>query len=151
MDKGDIYYVSKDSLEDLNTYTILPGRPAIVVSTAAVNNVQNVVSVVFMTSKPKMQHPAHFVTHCQGVTGTALCEEITTVDKSRLGKYVGKLSDSELQKLDECLRHTFGLNGSDDTATKEELARADAIIERLYKNIESYKDIIKELLSGDKV
>jgi hypothetical protein len=91
-----------------------------------------------------MESPAHFVTHCQGVTGTALCEEVYTVDKANVGKYVGKLSDYEMEKLNNCLRATFDLGASVPYASNEDLAKAQEENESLKKIIAAYKTILAE-------
>lgn len=141
MNKGEIYYVSKEDVP-ANRYVIEPGRPAIVVSTASVGATDNTVTVIYLTSKPKQVSPTHFVTHCGGVTGTALCETISTVDKSKLGKYIGKLSEHETELLNNCLRATFDLGDSVPYASNEDLRQAQTTIEALKKQVEAYRTIL---------
>lgn len=141
MNKGEIYYVSKEDVP-ANRYVIEPGRPAIVVSTASAGATGNTVTVIYLTSKPKQVSPTHFVTHCGGVTGTALCETISTVDKSKLGKYIGKLSEHEIELLNNCLRATFDLGDSVPYASNEDLKKAQLEIKRLQKTVEAYKTIL---------
>ena len=143
MHKGEIYYVAKDTPTS-NRYVIEPGRPAIVISTASVNSMENTVTVIYMTSKPKMSSPSHFVTHCEGVSGTALCETISTVDKSKLGKYIGKLSEHEIEQLNNCLRATFDLGDSIPYASNEDLKNAQDEIKKLRKAIAAYKILLTE-------
>ena len=95
-----------------------------------------------MTSKPKQVSPTHFVTHCGGVTGTALCETISTVDKSKLGKYIGKLSEHETELLDNCLRAMFDLGDNVPYASNEDLHQARTTIEALKKQVEAYRTIL---------
>ena len=141
MNKGEIYYVSKEAVP-ANQFVIEPGRPAIVVSTASAGAADNTVTVVYLTSKPKQVSPTHFVTHCGGVTGTALCETISTVDKSKLGKYIGKLSEHETELLNNCLRAMFDLGENIPYASNEDLKNAQLEIKKLRKQIEAYKTIL---------
>lgn len=141
MNKGDIYYVSK-SAEKVGTYTIEPGRPAIIVSNASINNTGNTVTVIYMTSKPKVTSPSHFVTHCGGVTGTALCETVSTIDKSHLGKYIGRLSDRELEQLNNCIRATFDLGESVPYASNEDLELEREKVSKYEKQITAYKILL---------
>lgn len=141
MNKGEIYYVSRDEVPS-NKYTIEPGRPAIIVSASNVSSIENTVTVVYMTSKPKQVSPTHFVTRCNGVTGTALCETISTIDKCKLGKYIGKLSEHELEMLNNSLRATFDLGENIPYASNEDLKKAQLENERLRKQIEAYKTIL---------
>lgn len=142
MNKGEVYYVCRDAVDSVSKYTIEPGRPAIVVSSATVNATKNTVSVVYLTSKPKMDCPTHFITHCQNVSGTALCEDVMTVDKANIGKFIGKLSDYEIEKLNNCLRATFDLDNAVPYASNEDLAEANAKIAQLEKVIAAYKTIL---------
>jgi mRNA interferase MazF len=146
MNKGEIYYVSKEAASS-DRYTILPGRPAIIVTPTTVSSIENTVTVIYLTSKPKISTPTHFVTHCGGVTGTALCETISTVDKSKLGKYIGKLSEHEMELLDNCLRAMFDLGDGVPYASSEDLQEARLKIARLEKQIKAYKTIV--LTMGD--
>ena len=148
MNKGEIYYISKSALDDRDSYVISPGRPAIIVSAGNINSIQNTVCIVYTTSKPKQESPAHFVMRCKGVTSTVLCEEIITIDKSRVGKYIDTLTDFEMAKLDECLRHVLDIcpteyvEANDITALQAQLAEANA-------KAETYKNLLKDALKGD--
>lgn len=144
MNKGEIYYISKEAVDDKNAYVIQPGRPAIIVSTASINSSQNIVSVVFLTSKPKLDSPAHFITRCKGVTGTALCEEIVTIDKSYVGKYVGTLTHSELEKLNECLKYVLDLETT-EYIEAENITSLQEEITKLEKRVALYENIITRL------
>lgn len=148
MNKGEIYYISKSALDDRDSYVITPGRPAIIVSAGNINSIQNTVCVVYMTSKPKQESPAHFVMRCKGVTSTVLCEEIITIDKSRVGKYIDSLTEFEMAKLDDCLRHVLDI-------CPTEYVEADSItalqtqIEELTTKADTYKNLLKDALKGD--
>lgn len=142
MNKGEVYYVSKDSEASYGKYVISPGRPAIIVSAGNISSIENTVTVVYLTSKPKTASPSHFVTHCGGVTGTALCETISTVDKSQCGKFIGKLSDREMEQLNNALRATFGLDDIVPYASTEELTSLKAEVERYKRQIAAYKTLL---------
>lgn len=143
MHKGEIYYVSKNAKES-SLYTISPGRPAIVVSTASVGATENTVTVIYMTSKPKMISPTHFVTHCNGVSGTALCETISTIDKADLGKYIGKISEHEQEQLNNCLRAMFDLGEEVPYASNEDLLKYKKENAILRKKVDAYKTLLLE-------
>lgn len=148
MNKGEIYYISKSALDDRDSYVITPGRPAIIVSAGNINSIQNTVCIVYMTSKPKQESPAHFVMRCKGVTSTVLCEEIVTIDKSRVGKYIDSLTDFEIAKLDDCLRHVLDIcptgyvEADDITALQTQIAE-------LTEKANTYKNLLKDALKGD--
>ena len=68
-------------------------RPVIIVSNDAANTHSPVVTVVPLTSQCKKPLPTHVLIREQGLStsSTALCEQIITVDKSRLIKRIGYL------------------------------------------------------------
>lgn len=148
MNKGEIYYISKSALDDRDSYVITPGRPAIIVSAGNINSIQNTVCIVYMTSKPKQESPAHFVMRCKGVTSTVLCEEIVTIDKSRVGKYIDSLTEFEMAKLDDCLRHVLDIcpteyvEANDITTLQTQLAEANT-------KADTYRNLLRDALKGD--
>lgn len=148
MNKGEIYYISKSALDDRDSYVITPGRPAIIVSAGNINSIQNTVCIVYMTSKPKQESPAHFVMRCKGVTSTILCEEIVTIDKSRVGKYIDSLTEFEMAKLDDCLRHVLDIcpteyvEANDITTLQTQLAEANT-------KADTYRNLLRDALKGD--
>jgi mRNA interferase MazF len=144
MNKGEIYYISKSALDNRDSFVLAPGRPAIVVSAGNINSIQNTVCIVYLTSKPKQESPAHFVMRCKGVTSTVLCEEIVTIDKSRVGKYIDKLTDAEMSKLDNCLRYALDLSSIEEIEVENDAGLQEKIT-KLEKRVNLYENIIARL------
>ena len=66
--------------------------------------------VVIPLSTSATEHfPLKIGVSCLGKTTTAVCDQIRTVDKSRLHECIGSLSIKELNKLDDGLRATLSL------------------------------------------
>jgi mRNA interferase MazF len=99
------------------------------------------VMVVYLTTKPKTNSPEHFTIECNGRTSTAICEQITTVDKSQIGEYIGKLSSSDMLKLNQSLMHTF------DISIPAERENNDSVVKRYEAQLEIYRELLKEELS----
>ena len=95
--RGRIYYVhpgkATGSEQD-------GGRPAIIVSNDLCNEYSKVVEVVFLTTKQKVQFPTHVVIRRRSI---ALCEQIESVDKARIGNYMGKVTAKELKELEKAM------------------------------------------------
>lgn len=137
--KGDVYYISKTAVDTHDTYVLEPGRPAVIVSVSSVNNVQNTCTIVYMTSKPKLEAPTNVVCHLGTVSGTLLCSEPVTIDKCRIGKFVGKLNPTELAKVDAALCHTLGI-----TVTAEDSTNVESLKVQNKKLKQMLVDILQE-------
>ena len=148
MNKGEIYYISKSALDNRDSFVLAPGRPAIVVSAGNINSIQNTVCIVYLTSKPKQESPAHFVMRCKGVTSTVLCEEIVTIDKSRVGKYIDKLTDSEMSKLDNCLRYALDISPI-EYVEADDITELQSQIADLTEKVNKYKNLLSDALRGE--
>lgn len=96
--RGDIYFL------DIPHYTgseMGKNRPAIVVSCDALNRSSPCVTVVCCSgSNQHVDLPGHVEVTSTPRPSLALCEHIYTVDKSRLGDYLGALSPQELAGVD---------------------------------------------------
>lgn len=82
-----------------------------IVSNDVCNDVSPVIEVIFLTSRKKHPLPTHVNVQCE-LYSTALCEQITSVDKSRLLDYVGRASPEEMQQIDEAIKISLGLGGT---------------------------------------
>ncbi len=108
--KGDIFYIrpTKEKTQG-SVLQNRDGRPAVIVSNNANNKYSNVVEIVYMTRSPKKGLPTHFTVSGTGETSTVMCEQICSVDKSRLGAFVAHLNYDEMKALDEALAISVGL------------------------------------------
>jgi mRNA-degrading endonuclease toxin of MazEF toxin-antitoxin module len=86
------------------------GRPAIIVSNRLCNKHSPVVEVVYLTCQHKPPLPTHVRIDSAGRCSTALCEQITSVDVSRLGDYKGHLTDREMAQVDTALMASLELH-----------------------------------------
>ena len=107
INRGDIFYIHREETVGSEQHS---GRPAIIVSNAECNENSSVVEIVFLTCKHKRPLPTHVKIESIGRRSTALCEQITSVDVSRLGDYKGHVTDEEMQKIDMALMCSLGLH-----------------------------------------
>lgn len=82
-----------------------------IVSNDVCNDVSPVIEVIFLTSRKKHPLPTHVNVQCE-LYSTALCEQITSVDKSRLLDYVGRASPEEMRQIDEAIKISLGIGGT---------------------------------------
>lgn len=82
MRRGEIYWVD---IPNAIGHELMKDRPAIIVSCDALNDNSPVVQVVYCSASPKKELPEHITIRSTEQISTALCENVYTVDKSRLG------------------------------------------------------------------
>lgn len=104
--RGEVYFVRR--FETVGQAQ-QPGRPAIIVSNEANNLYSPVVEVVYLTSREKKPLPTHAKVFATGEENTALCEQVTTIDKSMLSTYLGCLSAAEMDEVDFAIKVSLGL------------------------------------------
>ena len=109
MKRGEIYYITSNMWQEIGSEQ-RAGRPAVIVSNNNNNNNSEVVEIVYMTTKPKTDLPTHVLTRSTPQTSTILCEQINSVSTQRVGEYIGKLTEKELQQLDVALAISLGLD-----------------------------------------
>ena len=158
--RGEVYYVYPSYAEVGSEQW--SGRPAVVVSADVLNRHSQCVEVVYLTTKPKTDYPTHVLINATGRPSTVICEQITTVDKSRLNDCCGKCAPKEMSQIDEALRVSLGLSCAEEndgaaefecdihtmaapsvkecyTELRLDLARAEA-------SLEAYKSLCSDLL-----
>lgn len=113
IERGDIFYVG------LTTFVTgreqWAGRPGIIVSNDQNNLHSETVEVVYCTTRYKPNLPTHTTVLSTPYESTVLCEQVTTVDISRLGNYIGRCTEKEMCEIDRCIRVSLGLQ-EDKTA-----------------------------------
>lgn len=98
--RGQIYYVYPKEYTGCEQGG---GRPAVIVSNDVGNEFSSVVEVVFLTTREKKPLPTHVAINSAKYPSTALCEQIDSVDKERIGDYINEVSQAELKNIERAL------------------------------------------------
>ena len=89
-------------------------RPVLIVQTNYLNRNSPTVTVVTISSKVHKRRdlPVHVIVRCVGLpkNSIALAEQIRTLDKSRLTKYMGNASQSTMERIDHALKFSTGVD-----------------------------------------
>ena len=108
--RGEIYYA------DLNpAYGSEQGgmRPVIVVQNDVGNSYSPTTIVAVLTSKAKKQLPTHIeIPSGEGnlaMDSTVLLEQLKTIDKSRLRRFVGRLDRRKMNEINRAMLVSLGL------------------------------------------
>ena len=101
--RGEVY------MADLNPVTGREQggvRPVVIIQNNVGNKYSPTVIVAAITAQVKRSLPTHakLFSNVLPKKSTALLEQIRTIDKSRLGDYLGELSSKEMDEITEALR-----------------------------------------------
>lgn len=138
--RGDIYYIY---LSEYTGSEQKGGRPGIVVSNDIGNAHAPIISVVYLTTQEKKPLPTH-----AAVYGTqesiALCEQVYTVSKSKVGAYITSCSPKEMEAVDEALAVALGLENYSADAEPKIKELQDAL-EELTERAKEREEVVKRL------
>ena len=103
MRRGEIYYIKNDNSVGCEQRGI---RPAVIVGNDLGNKYSPVLLVVYFT----LQHKKALSTHVYvREHGTALCEQIFTIDKARVLQKKGECTSSDMERINKALRISLGM------------------------------------------
>lgn len=100
--RGDVWFIE---YEKTNGSEQSGYRPAIIVSNDIGNHYSPVVEVVWLTTADKKPLPTHICIR----NSTALCEQITTIDKKRLTDFKFCCTDEEMMNVNRGLMISLGI------------------------------------------
>ena len=103
MRRGEIYYVENNNAVGSEQRGI---RPALIVGNDVGNKYSPVLLVVYFTLQHKKSMPTHV--YVRG-NGTALCEQIFTIDKTRLLLKKGECTNNDMKRINKALRISLGM------------------------------------------
>lgn len=88
-------------------------RPALIVQNDAGNQYSSTTIVAAISTKRRRPYLFHvpFTARESGLPEDSIvkCEQIQTVDQSRLGRLLGRLTNEKMQEVDLALHHSLGL------------------------------------------
>ncbi len=142
--RGNIYYLD---IPYAIGHEMKKDRPAIVVSCDSGNNVSGCVSVVVCSASDVGDMQGHVAINATPVQSTAMCEHVYTVDKSRLGKCLGRCTNAEMDAVDNALLCVLGLSGVCETKSSAQAEKISLMVARdLYKGM--YENLLERLIMG---
>ena len=143
--RGDIYYIDWVDYATPVGSEQRPGRPAIIVSNNEDNMRLNTVQVVYLTSQDKPPRPSHVKVICR-VPSIALCEQLTTVTKERLGTYVRTCTEAEMAEIDKGIMAVLDLHFPVTATSISSSTTTETDILRLQTERDTYKALYNEML-----
>ena len=102
--RGQIYFIESDPHQPPVGDEIWSDRLALIVSNDTGNFTSGIIEIVYLTTSfRKRPSPLHIKVTSNNKTVLALCEQIHTVDKSRIRNYVGSITNNEQKEIDAAL------------------------------------------------
>ena len=85
-------------------------RPCLILTADAINAVRRTVGVVPLSSSPSTAEPIVVAIPSLGSNSVALCDQLRAVDKKKIFKEIGKITNVELTFIESSVKAVFGLN-----------------------------------------
>lgn len=116
--RGDIFYVYGTEATGSEQHG---DRPAIIVGNDIGNKHSPVVEIVYLTTRQKTRLPTHIKISTALRPSTALCEQIYSVCKSRLGAHIGHVTEQEMDDINKALAISVGIRENAGGALKMQI------------------------------
>jgi mRNA interferase MazF len=84
-------------------------RPCLVLSVDPINAMRRTVGVIPLSSSPKVAEPIVVAVPSIGPQTVAICDQLRAVDKRKIDRLIGTVTDAELAVVEAAVKEVFGL------------------------------------------
>jgi mRNA interferase MazF len=105
VNKGDVYWADLGVGKGSEQSGV---RPVVVISNDIGNRFSPTVTVAMITAQEKTEIPTHMSIKLKKPS-TIMLEQVKTIDKTRLGSFIYKMTPEMIEEMDEKLLVSFGI------------------------------------------
>jgi len=84
-------------------------RPCLVLTVDPINSVRRTVGVIPLSTSPRVAEPIVVAVPSIGPHTVAICDQLRAVDKRKIERFVGEVTDEELARIEDSVKAVFGL------------------------------------------
>ena len=106
MKRGEVWWTEFDPAKGVE---VRKTRPAVILSIDPVNRARGTVIVAPLSTAPRAYPPISVAVAAVGRPSIAKCDQIRAVDKSRLERRAGTLSEDDMRTVEAAVRQILGL------------------------------------------
>lgn len=106
MKRGEVWWVCLDPTVGSE---IRKTRPAVILTVDALNKARKTVVVVPLSTSAQPRPPIVVATPSSGPDSVAVCDQLRTVDKTRLVSQIGVLSPADVRAVSQGVKQVLGL------------------------------------------
>lgn len=106
MNRGDVYWVDLDPTKGSEINKL---RPCVIISANPLNRARRTVIIIPLSSSAQPRPPLVVKVSCLKEDTVAVCDQIRTVDKTRLVKFATKISLEDLEIIEDSLKQVLSL------------------------------------------
>ena len=104
--RGHVYWVD---LEPTAGSQQRGRRPCLVLTVDPINAVRRTIGVIPLSSSPQVAEPIVVAVPSIGPQTVAICDQLRAVDKRKIGRPIGVVTDAELAIIEASVKAVFGL------------------------------------------
>lgn len=104
--RGEVWWVDLDSTRGSE---VRKTRPAVIMTTDALNRVRRTVVVVPLSTGPAPHPPIVVATPSAGAQSVAVCDQLRAIDKGRLSRRESRLAPADLRAVEDGVRMVLEL------------------------------------------
>ena len=105
--RGQIYRVNLEPTKGSEQQGV--ARPCLILSITPLNAKLRQVGIVPLSTSAKVLPPVVVGVPSAGQDSVALCHQLRTIDKMRIGKYQGELSAADMAAVESAVRQVYAL------------------------------------------
>lgn len=105
--RGQIYRVNLEPTQGSEQQGT--ARPCVILSITPLNAKLRQVGVVPLSTSAKALLPVVVAAPSAGTSAVVLCHQVRTIDRARIGKYMGDISPADMTAIEGAVRQVYGL------------------------------------------